>query len=206
VAKLTPKQQLWLHYYLTEANLNATEAARLAGYSDEGNAARVQGSRMLAHPAVGEAVREAVEARAMPPEEIVARLSDMARGSLDDFVDITECEGMVLNMAKAKRRGLLHTFETIKYNKFGVEIKRYSALDALDKLARVHKLFGDQATTIDVKVLTIVLDALPAEYREAVCAALGSEFQITGRQIGDPGASEDDRADHFVGSEDQDEG
>jgi hypothetical protein len=166
---------------------------------------------------VQEAVREAIEARAMQPDEIVARLSDMARGSLDDFVDIapdvTEdghpnpyAGRLVMNMGKAKRRGLLHTFETVKETKFGTQITRYSALDALDKLARVHKLFGDQQTTIDVKVLTIVLDALPEEYRAAVCEALGAEFQIAGGQSDRTGAVESGRADHPLESTDQDEG
>lgn len=203
---LSPKQRLWLHHYLTDANLNATEAARLAGYSDEGGAARVQGSRMLANVNVIEAVREAIEARAMQPDEIIARLSDMARSSLDDFVTVQADGALTLDMNKAKRRGLLHTFETIKHNKFGVQITRYSALDALDKLARVHKLFGDQQTTIDVKVLTIVLDALPAEYREAVCAALGAEFSIAGGQSGDSGTLARGAVDNPLGLEDQDEG
>lgn len=42
---LTDKEFLFANYYLGEANLNATEAAKLAGYSP--NTARQQGSRML---------------------------------------------------------------------------------------------------------------------------------------------------------------
>ena len=42
---LTDKEYRFANYYLGEANLNATEAAKLSGYSP--NTARQQGSRML---------------------------------------------------------------------------------------------------------------------------------------------------------------
>jgi phage terminase small subunit len=56
---LTPKQKSFVIEYLSD--LNATGAARRAGYSQR--TANEQGARLLAKPSVAEAVREAQKAR-----------------------------------------------------------------------------------------------------------------------------------------------
>lgn len=55
MAKLTPKQQRFVEEYLVD--LNATQAAVRAGYSEHG--ATVQGSQLLANPKVSQAIAEA---------------------------------------------------------------------------------------------------------------------------------------------------
>lgn len=168
---LTPKQQTFLKFYLGEANFNATEAARLAGYSGEDSVLRASASRLLHSPKVAAAFRAAWEERGMEPAEIIGRLADIARGSLAEFVDV-EGYGFSLNMTKAQEAGKLHLLKKLKHGKFGVEIELHSPLEALDKLARVHKLFADQMINVDVEFIQIVLNSLPDEYREGVRAAL----------------------------------
>jgi len=185
IADLTPKQEAFVRYYLGEANMNGGEAARLAGYQGGDSACYKQASLLVRNGKIRRRIQQALSERAMSPEEILARLSDVARGSLDDFVDVDELTGQVfLNMRKAKQRGLMHTFESVEYSDKGrLKIKRYSALDALDKLARVHKLFGEAQilpVQVDVKVLNVILDALPEEQRRTVIRALDRELQQAG--------------------------
>jgi phage terminase small subunit len=173
---LTGRQQLFIAAYLGPANFNASEAARLAGYKE----AALAGHRLLRNDKISALVREAIREKAMPPEEIIARLSDIGRGSLDDFVDIDDDTGNVsLNLSKAKRRGLMHTFETVEYSDKGrLKIKRYDALEALEKLARIHKMFSDGRATFDIRVLNLIIDALPEECRERVLRALEEGLEL----------------------------
>ena len=58
---LSHKQQRFVELYVGEANGNATEAARLAGYRGSDNTLRSVGSENLTKPAIREAIREATE-------------------------------------------------------------------------------------------------------------------------------------------------
>lgn len=171
MAELTGKQQAFLAAYLGPANFNATEAARQAGYADNEASLGVEGHRLLRNAKVAEALNRAWEARGLTPEEIIGRLSDIATGSLADFVDVDD-QVFLLNLSKAKQAGKLHLLKKLKHSKFGVEIELHSPLEALDKLARVHQLFADQIVNIDVEFINIILAALPDEYRAGVRAAL----------------------------------
>lgn len=190
MSTLTPKQQKFLEAYLGEANFNATAAARIAGYKSP----HPEGSRLLRNATVAEAMNKAWEERGMQPAEIIGRLSDLARASLEDFLEIEQIEpepefydddeedddpkprrrysSWRIDLEKAKRSGKLHTLKSLKDTKFGVAIQLHSPLEALDKLARVHKLFADQNVTIDMEFVQIVLAALPDEYRDSVREAL----------------------------------
>lgn len=178
-ATLNTRQQAFIQHYLTDANFNATRAAILAGYSPR--TAREIGSENLSKIDIRESLAAAIKLRHMDPAEIIMRLSDVARGSPLDFTDIDEDGFARLNLKKCLDAGLMHTIESIEYTKYGVKVKRYSSLDALEKLARIHKMFGDEATQIDIKVLTIVVDALPQEFRAAVMEALQAQFTVVGQ-------------------------
>jgi len=177
---LTPKQSQFCRHFLNDAGLNATEAARLSGYKFP----MQEGHRLRSHPAVTAHIQEALEARAMPVDEVLARLSDIARGSLDDFIDLEEIgtdedgnpivSSPRINLVKARRRGVLHTFESIEFRPDGgIKLKRYSALHALETLAKIHALFSDQAIEQEVTQINVILSALPPAYARGVCAALG---------------------------------
>lgn len=87
-AGLTDKQALFVREYL--ACLNAAEAARRAGYSE--HTARQQGQRLLTNVDIVEAVRIGLAERAMPTDEVLTRLADIARGDMGDFLRIDEEE------------------------------------------------------------------------------------------------------------------
>lgn len=80
MAKLTAKQQLFVFHYLD--TLNATEAAARAGYKGSRTALAVQGYENLRKPNVVTVIAEGMKEMAMPQDEILLRLSAMARGDL----------------------------------------------------------------------------------------------------------------------------
>ena len=78
MAKLTPKQQRFVEEYLVD--LNATQAAVRAGYSEKG--ASVTGSQLLANPKVSQAIEEAQKKRSekvnITAEYVLGRLLEVA--------------------------------------------------------------------------------------------------------------------------------
>lgn len=69
--------------------MNASEAARRAGYATKAN---VQGARMLANASIWAVVQLGFELQTMPKSEVLARLSMQARGSMADFLRIDDEE------------------------------------------------------------------------------------------------------------------
>lgn len=151
---LTNKQQAFIEHYLT--CWNATEAARRASYAYP----NVEGPKNLVKPSIAAIIRQRLAEFKMGADEVLARLSDQARGSLDDFIDVSEpghgiegatdvieakaiAGGWKLNLVKAEQRGKLHLLKKIKSGQWGPEIELYDAQAALALLGRHHKLFTD---------------------------------------------------------------
>jgi phage terminase small subunit len=86
---ITEKEALFCNYYLSDANRNATEAAKLAGYSK--STARQQGSRMLSKVDIQLYLKEQsaplMEALGITQERILRRLRDLAFTDLSDLTD-----------------------------------------------------------------------------------------------------------------------
>lgn len=136
--KLTPKQQLFVEAYLGLANGNATEAARLAGFRQP----RQQGSRLLSNVDIAEAIAERLQTAkdCMRADEVLARITAQARGSIDDFVG----EYGELDLAKARARRAMPLVKSISPTKWGHRLELYSAQTALELLGRYHGLFRDR--------------------------------------------------------------
>jgi phage terminase small subunit len=80
---LTLKQEKFVHAYLGEARGNATQAARLAGYSGNDNTLRSLGAQNLAKRAIKEAVetaqrRDRTRPKRMTNEEALEELRKLA--------------------------------------------------------------------------------------------------------------------------------
>lgn len=156
MAKLNPQQQLFVEEYLT--CWNASEAARRAGYKTK---ASVQGARSLANASIREAIDEAINERAMRANEVLARLTTIASGSLADFIK-TDDDGNVtgFNLHKDKPLHLLKKV-TVSHGKFGknISIEIHDPVGALEKLGRYHKLFTDRVE-LDLTGLQKQLEAM----------------------------------------------
>jgi phage terminase small subunit len=179
---LTQKERAFVEYYLTV--WSGAEAARLAGYSAK--TAKEQASRLLTKVNIKAAIEERLAELKMSADEVLTRLTEHARASLGDFIDVsppsTDIEGAAdvveahqvvggwrLNLVKAEQRGKLHLVKKIKSGQWGPEIELHDAQAALALLGRHHKLFIDRTehTGADGAPLAIQFNqALDAAYAD----------------------------------------
>lgn len=144
---LSNKQLAFVNEYLVD--FNATQAAIRAGYSER--SAYSIGWENLRKPEIIAAVRE----KAMSAEEVLMRLSDIARGDFADIFDITQL-GFVIDLAKAKENDKTKLIKKIKQRTtittrgdeeteiHDIEVELYSAQEALNTLGKYHKLFVER--------------------------------------------------------------
>lgn len=145
MAKLTNKQRQFIEHYIT--CLNSAEAARRAGYSEK--TARSIGSENLTKPDIQEEVQRRLAETAMTADEVIARLADQSRASLEDFVTIGK-NGPHIDLAKARRLGKLHLLKRFRMDKDGdVVIELHDPQAALVHLGRYHALFVDKTALTD---------------------------------------------------------
>lgn len=159
---LTNKQQLFVEHYLT--CLNAAEAARRAGYSAK--TARAIGCENLTKPDIKAAIDERLKEAAMSADEVLRRLADHARGTLEDFIsgqsfimpdkedmsddDADVATGPYVDLEKARLLGKLHLLKKFKVDKDGsITIELHDPQAALVQLGRYHGLFLDKTALTD---------------------------------------------------------
>lgn len=126
------------------------------GETDE-NAAAANASRLIRNDKVAQEIKRRFEARAMKADEVIDRLSQIARGDLGDFLDITEM-GYSVDVSKALKARKTHLIKKLKQKTTLVmgkgdapdqefhetEIELYSAHEALRDMGKVHVLFTDK--------------------------------------------------------------
>lgn len=166
---MNARQALFVEEYLR--TFNATQAALAAGYSPK--TAHSIGAENLKKPEIATAISQRLTEAAMSADEVLMRLADHARGSIDDFVQVTEA-GPVFNFKAAQEAGKLHLIkklktktkiyvagkgdEAIDVTEIDVEFELYDAQSALEKLGRHHKLFTDQTDVNLNGILQVVMD------------------------------------------------
>jgi phage terminase small subunit len=133
-------------------HFNATRAAKEAGFSAK--SAGNQGHLLLKNPKIRAMIDERLAEVHMSADEALARLADIARGDVGEFFD----EDGNLNLGdKSKLIKRIRKKVTKYQGKYTdreietEEIELYSALDALEKILRVHdKIKGDNEFTLKV--------------------------------------------------------
>lgn len=160
---MTAKRRAFVDAYLQ--TWNASEAARVAGYAAPGQ----QGHRLLKDVEISEEIQRRVSDRAMTADEVLIRLADIARGSMEEFV--TFWDGVPLpklDLAKAQKAGKFGLVKKLKYGKDGeVEFELYDAQAALVQLGKANKLFverqevtGEGGGPAIIAVVKMPVDAL----------------------------------------------
>lgn len=147
--KLTPKQRAFIDAYFA-CGMNASAAARRAGYTNRPNTAA---SQLMSNNVIREEIDRIYRENTMPASETLARLSAHARA---DIGDITDKDGR-LNMRKARAYGKTHlirrikqtTIVTPKSERSIIEVEMYDAQRAQEMLGRYHKLFVDRVQVDD---------------------------------------------------------
>jgi phage terminase small subunit len=139
---LTGKQQAFVDEYLKTRN--ATQAALEAGYSPK--SACAIGWENLRKPEIGEAIRQRLDENAMLANEVIAILSEQARGDMSDFVSFVPGVKLpMLDLKKAHEAGKFRLIKKLKYTADGgIEFELYDAQAASVQLGKLHKLFTDK--------------------------------------------------------------
>lgn len=149
---LGDRQRLFVEHYLD--CLNATEAARRAGYKQP----MQQGWRLLRNVEIAKVVEAGLAEKAMGRTEVLSRLAEMARSDMREFVywrDGEDGGAPWLDLSPDKPLHLIKEIEVTRTTRNGegddllydtkVKIKLYDAKAALDTLARHHRIVsGDQ--------------------------------------------------------------
>lgn len=161
-AKLTPKQELFITYYVR--CWNAAEAARLAGYSAE--TAKEIGYENLTKPHI----RDAIEARKaeliMSEDEVLIRLGQQARGEHSEYWEFDAYGQPSINFKKLREAGLAHLVKEIEFSEMTGRITKLKFNDtqsALEKMGRYHKMFTDktEVTGKDGAPLPVAIQFVP---------------------------------------------
>jgi phage terminase small subunit len=169
VRTLNYRQRLFLCHYLGQAKGDATKAAALAGYRNPS-----AGSQILKHPVIAHAIKAKLESAAMPVDEVLARLSEIATADIFDFLDVDPTTGdATFDARKAKKSGKSHLIK--KFKKFGpgqYEIELHDPHDALKDLAKIHGLYQNR--------LEVTHRGAESESVTNIIAILGGISQLTG--------------------------
>ncbi len=161
---LTPKQRIFVDSYLSNG-FNATDAARTAGYKGNQTTLTSVGYENLRKPDIAAVVQERLNEAAMSANEVLARLSRIARGEVVDFLD-EDGKFDLKTARKLKKAGLLKKLKSKRTSKNvdtitegseegretlessliyeEVEFEMYSAHEALRDLGKFHKLFTEK--------------------------------------------------------------
>lgn len=164
-SNLTGKQRLFIEHYLD--CLNATEAARRAGYA--AHTCRATGNENLTKPDLKELIEEGLRLKAMPRDEVIARIGEHARADIAQFLSYDDCQRVQFDLSGSRPTYLVKK-ATIKEGKI-LSIELHDAQAALEKLSRMHALFidrteltGKDGAPLEVRTITAILPPeMPSE-------------------------------------------
>lgn len=134
---LTDKQEAWVSAYLGPARFNATEAARLAGYSD----CEVSGWENKKKPAIRARVRAHLDALNLTAEEIIAELGALAMAPSTHFMQILQAE---------------YTDESGRKHPAIIRQDLSAKVNALKTLAQIRGLLSSVDVNVKVETKTII--------------------------------------------------
>jgi phage terminase small subunit len=155
---LKDRKEIFCQAYIGKANLNATEAALMAGYSQK--SARNIGSENMAKPDIRARIaflqRATMKKLEVTPERIMAEVAKVAFASLGDFIKVqSDGTGYIdLKDVTPEMFAALESYEVTELPPFKtvengeevvrevlkIKVKLSPKLDALEKLMRRHNL------------------------------------------------------------------
>lgn len=152
LAPLTDKQWVFVENYLT--CWNATQAAITAGYSRK--SARQIGAQNLSKLNVAHAIKERMAEHHLTADEVLARLAEHARGSMENFLDP---DSLSIDLRKAQQADKLKLIKKVKYTvthgkddfmSETVEFELYDAQAALVHIGKHLNLFTDKSINLNL--------------------------------------------------------
>lgn len=141
---LNAKQKVFIEEYLI--CWNASEAARRAGYNGQAN---IIGPRLLSNVIIRTEIDNRLSEMRMSSNEVLKRLSDMARADIADFVRVSKPTDLLRPRYKGKTHVIKKFKKTTVHTRTGdtivtTELELYDSRSTLVDLGRHHKLFTDR--------------------------------------------------------------
>jgi phage terminase small subunit len=157
VRKIEPKHREFIKEYM-QNGYNGTQAYRKIFPRSSYESARSSASDLLTNPNIQEELAKEFDKKVMKREEVLSRLSDMARASHHPFIEINEEDGSVYyDFSSPEAKSHLHLIKKIKTKRsrraYGkgedaetwehewVEVELHDAKDALKLIGQHEKLF-----------------------------------------------------------------
>ena len=137
VSSLTPQQRTFLIEYLISNN--ATAAAREAGYKHPNK----DGPRLRKEPFILAAIDEYFDGQGMTEKEIVARISELARGAHTVYYRL-DGNRIYVDAAALLTDGREHLIHNVKETPYGQQVEFHNMLTALELAGRVRGIFTDR--------------------------------------------------------------
>lgn len=166
--KLTYKQRLFVNAYLGEADGNASQAARIAGYGQP----HMAGPRLIAIDYIQSLISRRVDIAAMTANEVLARISEFGSADIGDYLEEQPDGSLRVLLAEAKKAGRTRVIKKIKITRktstssrgdveeeVVTELELHSPLVALDKLAQHHGLYRELKANDDRELDKLLEDA-----------------------------------------------
>lgn len=167
-SKFTGKQWLFINHYLSNG-FNGIRAAESANYAGDYATLSSVAYENLKKPHIKAEIERRMKELAMPPDEVMARISDHGRGDIRELIGLST-EELIAHpkgnlIKKYKRRAkVLPSGHIIQEQ---VELELYSAETALNTLARHHGLLKDGITiNINIELVVEAIQALEAAGRD----------------------------------------
>lgn len=179
MSALNPRQRAFVEAYLK--SWNATHAAIHAGYSSK--TARQQASRLLSNVNITELIEQRLAQLKMSGNEALARLSDIARGDISDFMTITEAAAGI-DFETALKNGKMHLLKKITFGKGKVTFEMYDKQAALNTIAKHHGLLNERIE-IDITLVSATIEALETLGQDP--AAVFNEIVARAKALRDAG-------------------
>lgn len=151
--RLTLKQRRWAKAYVGRAKGNGTEAARLAGFSDDNvNYLSVVGTRMLRNAKVLRYVAYLLNRNRGGPREVLAGIAELATTTAESFIAFDDNDNPYVDLAKARDAAALGAVRELVeesttydgkdgqpgYTERRLKVKLYDRQKAQESLAKIN--------------------------------------------------------------------
>lgn len=157
--KLTPKHKLFIDEYF-RCNMNATKAYRVVYPKVNYDTARANSSELLAKPNIQEHINKRLSEMAMSADEVLMRLSAMARADMLPFIEFASDGFIYFDFSHPDAKEYMFLIKKIKTKRTRrlegrgddaetwedewVEVELHDSQAALEKIGKYHKLFADR--------------------------------------------------------------
>lgn len=151
--RLTDKEKVFVEWYLIL--WNAAKAAAKAGYCLENPSnQRIAGFEILSKPYIKAAINERMVSVCMDANEVLARLAAIGSADYTDFMVQDDAGEWYVDVGLIKTAGLGFLIKSVEPNRLGghTKVEFYSAMDALDRIAKHLNLLKQPETEVNVSL------------------------------------------------------